>query len=65
MALGVLGEVVANLVDLEERQDHAQILDRQMEDPDVLDRQVKLVTLKDVVVMIFYFFIRIYPLPSK
>ena len=65
MVVGVLGEVVANLVDLEERQDHAQILDQQMEDPDVLDRQVELVTLKDAVVMIFYFFIRIYHLPSK
>ena len=48
MVVGVLGEVVANLVDLEVREDHAQILDQQMEDPNVLDLQVNLVTLKDV-----------------
>ena len=60
MVVGVLGEVVANLVDLEVREDHAQILDQQMEDPNVLDLQVKLVTLIDVVVMIFYLFTRIY-----
>ena len=65
MAVGVLGEVVANLVDMEFREEHARILVQQMEDPDVLDRQVELVTLKDAVVMIFYFFIRIYHLPSK
>ena len=60
MVVGVPGEVVANLVDLEVREDHAQILDQQMEDPNVLDLQVKLVTIIDVVVMIFYFFARIY-----
>ena len=48
MVVGVLGEVVADLVDLEVREDHAQILDQQMEDPNVLDLQVNLVTLKDV-----------------
>ena len=48
MGVGVLGEVVANLVDLEVKEDHAQILDQQMEDPNVLDLQVNLVTLKDV-----------------
>ena len=53
MVVGVLGEGVANLVDLEVREDHAQILDQQMEDHNVLDLQVNLVTLKDVLVMIF------------
>ena len=43
MVVGVPGEVVANLVDLEVREDHAQILDQQMEDHNVLDLQVKLV----------------------
>ena len=60
MVVGVLGEGVANLVDLEVREDHAQILDQQMEDPNVMDLQVELVTLIDVVVMIFYLFTRIY-----
>ena len=35
-----------------------------MEDPDVLDRQVELVTLKDVAVIIFYLFTRIYHLTN-
>jgi len=52
MVVGVLGEGVANLVDLEVREDHAQILDQQMEDPNVLDLQVELATLIDVVWMV-------------
>ena len=60
MVVGVLGEGVANLVDLEVREDHAQILDQQMEDLNVQDLQVELATLIDVVVMIFYLFTRIY-----
>ena len=60
MVVGVPGEVVANLVDLEVREDHAQILDQQMEDRNVQDLQVKLVTLIDVLVMIFYLLTRIY-----
>ena len=56
MVVGVLGEGVANLVDLEVRKDHAQILDQQMEDPNVQDLQVELVTLIDVMVMIFYLY---------
>ena len=59
MVVGVLGEGVANLVDLEVRKDHAQILDQQMEDPNVMDCEVELVTLIDVVVIIFYLFTRI------
>ena len=54
--VGVLGEGVANLVDLEVREDHAQILDQQMEDPNVLDLVLELVTLIDVVVIIFYLY---------
>ena len=53
MVDGVLGEVVANLVDLAVRQEHAQILNQHMQDPSVLDLQVKFVTLKNVLVMIF------------
>ena len=60
MVVGVLGEGVANLVDLEVREDHAQILAQQMEDPNVMDPQLKLVTLIDVVVMIFYLLTRVY-----
>ena len=62
MVVGVPGEVVPNLVivDLEVREDHAQILDQQMEDLNVQDLQVELATLIDVVVMIFYLFTRIY-----
>ena len=60
MVVGVLGEVVANLVDLEVREDHAQILDQQMEDPNVLDCEVNFVTHIDALVMIFYIFTRIY-----
>ena len=48
MVVGVPGEVVANLVDLEVRLDHAQILAQQMEDPNVLDLQVDIVSLKHV-----------------
>ena len=54
MGVGVLGEVVANPVVLEVRQGHAQILLQQIVDPCVLDIQVKLVTLKNVLVMFFY-----------
>ena len=53
MVVGVLGEVVANLVDLEFSQEHAQILHQRMEDRSVLELQVKVVTLKDVLVMLF------------
>ena len=56
MVVGVLGEVVPNPVVLEFRQEHAQILHQQMEGLSVLDLQVKLVTRKHVLVMIFIFF---------
>ena len=53
MVVGVLGEVVANPVVPEVRQEHAQILHQQMEVLSVLDLQVKIATLKHVLVMIF------------
>ena len=43
MVVGVLGEVVADLVVLELRQEHAQIHPQQMEVLSVLDLQVKFV----------------------
>ena len=55
MVVGVLGEVVANPVVPEVRQGHAQILLQQIVDPCVLDIQVKLVTLKNVLVMFFLY----------
>ena len=51
MVLGVHGADVANPVVPEERQEHARILHQKMEDPGVLDLQVKFVTLKHVPVM--------------
>ena len=51
MVVGLLGQVVVRLVVLEERQEHAQILHQQMEDPGVLDLQFNFVTIKHVLVM--------------
>jgi len=48
MVVGVHGEVVANLVGLEVKQEHAQILLQHMEDHSVQDRQRNNVTHKDV-----------------
>ena len=53
MVVGVLGEVVANPVVPEVRQEHAQILEQHSEVVVVLDLQVKLATLKHVLVMTF------------
>ena len=63
MVVGVLGEVVANLVALEFRQEHAQILHQQMEVLSVLDLQVKIATLKHVLVIIFIFILHQNHLP--
>ena len=46
--------VVANPVVLEVRHEPVQALRQHMEDPSVLDLQVKLVSLKDVLVMTFF-----------
>ncbi len=51
MVLGVRGADVANPVVPEERHENAQILHQQMEDPGVLEFQVKFVTLEHVLVM--------------
>ena len=57
MVVGVLGEVVANPVVPEVRQEHAQILLQHMEvhRVQIQNLQVKLATLKLVLVMIFIF----------
>ena len=44
MVVGVLGELVAKPVVLGLRQGHATTLHQQMEEPSVLDLQVKVVT---------------------
>ena len=49
MAVGVIGELVAKPVILGLRQGHATTLHQQMEEPSVLETQVKLVTLKHAV----------------
>jgi len=54
MVLGVHGAHVANPVVPEERQEHARILHQQMEDPSVLDLQVKFVTLEHVLVAVVW-----------
>ena len=48
MVVGVLGEVVAKPVVLEDRKEHAQIPHQQMEDLSVLEILVELVTLTHV-----------------
>ena len=51
MVVGHLGQAVASLAVLEDRQEHAQIQHQQMEDLTALDLQVKLVTHKHVLVI--------------
>ena len=56
MVVGVFGVVVAKLVVVENRQEHAQILLHHKKVLIVLEIQIKLVTHKDALVINLYFY---------